>query len=198
MENPFKRLEPSDGYNVVPYDLGELEISLCVGVRMEGEIQEFLGLGPESMVTIWERKVPDGADRGARERARLLSEAICRYFNTGGSWDELEDVQRRMQTVVQGGLVMPGWDFFDAYVDTEGNYTSTYLETGGTGVVRWVEGQFVDMGLTLEDLSMELDNAGEAEEEVHTSTTPRRRQDPETEDGSSGGFKALPGPMPEG
>jgi hypothetical protein len=193
--NPFDKLEPKDGFRIVEHDQGGLEISLHVGLYVEGDLMEAFDRDPmNATAEIWQQKMPEAGDRGRRARAKLLAEAICRYFNAGGSWEELEDMQREMRLVVQGGLSVEGWHYFDGYVDTEGNYT--HIWTDGHNVVRWVEGEYVDTGLTLFDLEREADDY---EGEVH----------PQSEAPGAEGLRAppgdgqpsppaLPGPSPEG
>ena len=166
--NPFDRLEPRDGFRVVKHEQGALEISLHVGFFTAGEWRElFDHVGPDATEEIWAHKMPEAVDHGRRARAHLLIEAHCRYFNSGGTWDELDDMQNRLRRAIPSGLSVEGWHYFDGYIDTEGNFTQLWVEDGGERVVRWVEGQFVDTGLTLADIERETDDEEEAENEGH-------------------------------
>jgi hypothetical protein len=194
MPNPFDELQPTDGYSVFEAGLGDQEAGIYLGMRMHGEIKEFLTLGDESSVEVWNRLKPKVEDLGDRRRALLLAEAVCRYFNTGGDWDELNSLLPTMGAVIKGGLVFPGWRFMDSYIDTDGNFTHVFVEEKGNKVVRWVEGQFVDTGLTLEDLQVEV----EADGEIHNPTEGQRREDNADTESIADHCKILPWPEAKG
>jgi len=196
--NSFDDLFPDDGFRVIRHDMDGLEISLHVGLYVGGELQNVFDSAPEdATVEIWSRSPPQHDDYGARQRVRLVAEAICRFLNAGGTWDELLEVQNRMQLVAQGPISIDGWRYMDGYVDTEGNFTHVFLADDNSGrVVRWVEGEFIDTDLTLHDLAAEME---EDDQEVHSQQEVRDPSDfgPQSEtDGT--GLPALLGPDTEG
>ncbi len=165
MTNPFDRLDPRDGYRVTECNQGELEISLHVGLYGDGDLQDAFDGDPQNATQeIWQCKLPEATDHGTRARVRLAMEAICRYFNSGGTWEELEDVQRLARPVVRG-LHLDGWHYFDGYIDTDSNFTHIWVSDVG-GMVRWVEGEYIDTNLTLADLERELEE-DDTEEAIH-------------------------------
>ena len=161
---PFDRLEPRDGFRVIPLTKGEGEISLHVGLYAEGDIVEALsGIPTEASIQIWERQQPKLRDRGACERVSFLAQAFCRYFNTGGNWSEVTDLVARLRQAIPGGLTFQDYCYLDGYIDTDGNFTHIFVKPGTDKVVRWVEGSFIDTELTLDDLAREREES-EAEE----------------------------------
>ena len=160
-------MEPKDGFHIFPHELGSMEISLHVGLYQQGVLDFDHELGAAS-VEVYACSNPEPADYGARNRAWLAAEAICRYINTGGSWDELASIIATMQRMIPGTVVRDGWHLFDTYVDTEGNHTHVFCENSAGRVVRWVEGEYVDTGLTLNDLRREAEEE-DVEEEAANS-----------------------------
>lgn len=150
----FERLHPSDGFRVKRVETAR-GISLHVGIWQGGELTNPFGATPEDATTeILEHKDASAVDLGRTTRLELVLDAICRYFTTGGDWDELQSAMATARRVIVGGLTYPGYDLIDSYSNTEGNYEHVFVQTGTDKVVLWVEDQFIDRK-TIEQLRRE-------------------------------------------
>ena len=152
----FENMEPNDGFYVYEHDLGSMEITLQVGVRVSGEDASVLGRDDvRTRNEIWVAEKPERIDYGKRTRAKMLSESIVNYFNIGGDWAEFDQIVSGIAEVVKGGLVFPGYSLVDCFTDTDGNFTSVYCEEGADNVVCWVRDQFIDIGKGLNEVESE-------------------------------------------
>lgn len=163
-DNPFKRLQPRDGFYVERVDLPPVgtptSVSLHGCVRMEDERANLFDVDPDEAtveLATWREAQP--ADLGAAKRLELVLESICRYLNTGGNWNEFDEVLRRLRKVARGGLLFPGFHLLDSYLNTEGNFEHIFVKTGTNKAVLWVEGQFIERK-TLEEILHEQEEAG--------------------------------------
>lgn len=169
----FERLHPSDGFSVKRVETAR-GISLHVGIWQGGELTNPFGATPEDATTeILEHKEASAADLGQTTRLELVLDAVCRYFTTGGDWDELQSALAAARRVIVGGLTYPGYDLIDSYSNTEGNYEHVFVQTGTDNVVLWVEDQFIDRK-NLEQLRREqtadwTDDDAEGPEDPSTS-----------------------------
>jgi len=171
----FDQLDPDDGFTVFLHELGQIEASIWLGWRERGHLK-YGGPEESKAVEIWRADHPTAADLGRRSRARVLAEAVCRYFTAGGNWDELRALIDEMARLIPGGLVFPGYHLFDTYTDAKGHVVYVYVRTGTNEVVRWVaptgdEAGFIDH-ITLEDLQREAEEGDAAGCEGDLSCSP--------------------------
>lgn len=196
---PFDELKPGDGYQVVTSELGRMQIYIQAGIKVGGEWLKFEHRAPT--YEVWEADTPKAQDYAERARAMLLLEAICRFFNSGGSWPEAEHLLDNIRPVITGGITHVGWHLYDTYLDTEGVHTMIWVKDNSDQVVRWVAGAFIDH-LTLNDLQNELeqDDDSEADEPgIHPFSEVSDSEDLGVEeDDENAGPRLLPGPDPSG
>lgn len=143
-EDPISGMDPRDGFRILAHELVEREISLHVGLFSGGEIDRGFG-GEEGsiQVTSWDHPTPDR--RGDCTRLRLLLEAVCRFFNTGGTWEQFDRSIGVLRDAIPDGRFLHGYYYADGAVNTEGNYEHVFIDDSPSGlVVRWVEDMFVD------------------------------------------------------
>lgn len=160
-ENVFDLLHPSDGYHVKRIT-NSLSLSLYVGVNAEGTLATIEDAGD---VEVWSKVMPEYSkgDFGEQCRNADVLEALCRYFNTGGQWDDLMELIESSKKIIKGPLVFDGWVYFEGYRDVEGSFTNIWKAEEDDSVVRWVVGSFIDTALTMEDLLAE-EKAEQADE----------------------------------
>lgn len=147
--DPFDNLEAGDGFRIkqVEYPAGNpTSVSLHVCAYAKGELRNlFCSDDPEeATVEIKEWKDPTPADMGACNRLQLALDAIARYLNTGGSWEELATAVEVMKRLAAAGLRFPGYHLLESVSNTEGDYEHLFVRDGTTDCVLWVEDQFID------------------------------------------------------
>lgn len=152
---PFDQLDPGDGFCIEEVTLpGEL-IELYVGVISERAWLSELA-GQDASQEVWSCHNPQPRDYAARDRLKLVLDWVCRYFNSGGSWDELDAALASMKKTILGGFSPPGYHLLDVFVDTEGAFTQFWVRNFGDQVVCWVEDDYIDTELTLMDVHSAL------------------------------------------
>lgn len=192
---PFDELHPNDGYQVVASELGRMQIYIQAGIKVGGEWLRFEERAPT--VEVWEADTPTAQDYAERARALLLLQAVCQYFNSGGSWPELHLMLDNIRPVITGGITHVGWHLYDTYLDTEGAHTVVWVKNNSDQVVRWVVGSFIDH-LTLNDLQNELDQDDDPEADesgIHPfAEVPDSEDTGAEEEDEDEGPRLLPGP----
>lgn len=122
------------------------EVSLHLEAYQQGEIVDFV-VGPDesknSTFEILRFSDPTAADYGAANRAALLLDAVCRYFNTGGSWEVLHHLLKRAELAIPGGLVFPGYIYLEGN-GPEGVYQHVFGRIGSDEAILWSEHEFID------------------------------------------------------
>jgi hypothetical protein len=170
-DDPLLASDPADGYRVVPQELGAavawLEIQLLSGGETVPGFQE----GALSVeLTSWSN--PDAPQFGERSRLQFVLEAVCRYLNTGGDWEDLKRVLMVMMAVAPGGRHLGGYYYLGGELNSEGVFEHLFAKGDGSGAaVRWVENQFVEP-VDLSKLDFELDDEGEEEAEGYEGSGP--------------------------
>lgn len=161
-------MQPRDGFYVERVDLPEggtpTFVSLHGCVRMEDERANLFDVDPdEATVEIKDWANAQPADCGAAKRLQHVLDAVCRYLNTGGNWDEFGAAIERLRKVARGGLRFPGYHLLDSYLNDAGNFEHIFVRTGTNKAVLWVEGEFIEPK-TLEEILREQEEAGWTEE----------------------------------
>lgn len=167
--DPFASLDAKDGYHVVRVEFGGLVTITCLayagGEPLTDEAAEPTANKPS--VELFDVYQPSPAEAGASVRLHRVTEAVARYFTTGGSWRELDNALKAMETVIPGGLVFPGYHLCDSYTTTDGEDQHVFVKDGTTDAVLWEQptpnaagglvGGFVDH-TTLEKLKEQQEN----------------------------------------
>lgn len=150
--SPFDGLDPADGYRAELTSL-DSEVAVHVLLNQGGCITAPFDLpADEASCEIKAWSDPTLADHGAASRLQLVMDAICRYFTTGGSWEELERAQARSKQILRGGLDFPGYHYHLGELNTNGVYEHVFLKDDGSGAaILWVEDEFIE-STTLEKL----------------------------------------------
>lgn len=202
LETPFADVQPDDGFSVVEVNLEPREISLHVVLREHGVLNYDTVLG--AGVEVWKEDAPDVFAKGRQARAKLVLDAILRYFNTGGSWEELDSMLEAVHPFIPGGVTFAGWQYFDDDLDlNEGFPIDVFLDDAGEHVTMWVHGSHLET-LTIDDyvrLMEGEDDSGDQEATGDGEDRPLRGDedllsecDPQPEDRDPGTARALPGP----
>jgi len=120
--NPFYPIESNDGFHVVQTECGPI-LTLSVLAYYGGVPCNIVDKDPaNTTVEIMEYTKPTAQARGECERLRLVMDAVCRYFTTGGSWGELANSLQLARTIIKGGIVFPGYYLTESYSTTDGTY----------------------------------------------------------------------------
>lgn len=144
--DPFHNLEGKDGFHVTQTELGPV-LMLSVIAYAGGVPCSLDGDPNNTSVELVDHMNPTPKQRGECERLRLVMDAVCRYFTTGGSWDELADALREAKRIIRGGIVFPGYSLLTSYSTTEGDYQHLFQKDGTTDAVLWNEPEIGDSGL---------------------------------------------------
>jgi hypothetical protein len=154
MNDPFETLDAKDGYHVTRVDAGP-HVSLHAQVHAGGELVDpgdFLLNVQTDQGTVeireWREATP--ADDGEATRLHLVLEAVCRYFNTGGRWEELGHALKRLGLIAPGGLDFPGYHYSDAYPLGDGRYEHLFVKDDNSRTaVLWEEPEYAEAGDSL-------------------------------------------------
>jgi hypothetical protein len=130
----FDKIDPGDGYIATSSAIKE-------GLRVSVEL---ISLGETLRhADVYENNNPRNLDIGVQSRLYAVMEAVCRYFNCGGSWDELEQALGQTKTVILGGLEFTGWVFLDS-IEHEDGIIFRWVEDATGRVANWVVGEYID------------------------------------------------------
>lgn len=192
--NPFDQLHPADGYRAEAVSFGA-QMSVFVKLLSRGVLRPALPGMADPSVEVHEIKSAVPADVGRHLRAVEISQALCRYFNSAGDWDELHDILNKMRPVLVGGLLVPGWHFVDHWTDTEGAHVYLFKADDRDEYVRWEEDVCIETGLT--DADVREIYAGPLEQ-VHPFRGAAGATDSAEAAGDAGETRQLCGPDVEG
>lgn len=135
--DPFENLSEKDGYHVTRIETpaGVTIYATCYSggepILLEGTTETTAEL------LTWPE--PSHTDSGAAVRAELVGDALARYLNTGGSWNELAELLRNLRKAAPGGLAYPGYHLFDSYRTLEGDFQHIFVQDGTENAVLWEE-----------------------------------------------------------
>lgn len=132
MIDPFDMWNAKDGFHSARVQFGSLltvsVIHYINGEPASGESAAKFGTVP--LVEVYEKSDPTSVEQGEAVRLQRLTEAISRYFTTGGRWQEFDDAVEKIRKVIPGGMVFPGYHLVDSYEDTDGNNQHIYAKDG--------------------------------------------------------------------
>lgn len=133
--DPFDAITEKDGYHVTRID-SPTSVSLFCACYGGGEP---IVVGKSGTTEIWHYDNPTHKQRGEMIRAELLGDALARFLNTGGSWEDAALLMANMRDVAPGGLAFPGYHLLDSYRTTEGTFQHVFVKDGTEEAVLWEE-----------------------------------------------------------
>lgn len=133
--SPFDKIDPRDGYRCTTY--ASADEGLRVSVEMYSLGERLKG------ADVYVNNVPQNVDIGVASRLHSFMEALCRYFNCGGSWDELNLALEQAETVILGGLQFEGWVFLDT-VDSDDGEAYRWVEDATGRIAVWVADEYIE------------------------------------------------------
>lgn len=142
--DPFEQMTEKDGYHVTRLE-STSGVSIFSTCYSGGEPILLSGSNEctKELIT-WPE--PSHADFGAAVRAELVGDAVARYLNTGGTWDELAQILRNLRAMAPGGLAFPGYHLFDSYRTLEGDFQHIFVKDGTEEAVLWEEARHNEHG----------------------------------------------------
>jgi hypothetical protein len=140
--------DPNDGLRVKDIKIGN-DRSLHLGFFVKGRPVRINEDETEPVTReVWARSNLTDKDCGDRDRAKLLLESICRFINTGGTWSEINWLLGEARRASQGNILKFGFDGFhliNSAFDTDGACEHLFAKDNCPYIIRWVEGQFMDV-----------------------------------------------------
>ncbi len=134
----FSQINESDGWKINAIER-ECYCSLSMELHVNVEPQP---IGPDgaTFITLYEWTNPTPAAKADYALLRRLFEAICRYFNGGGSWTGIDLLMENMPRHAVGALHYAGWHYHDLRVNGDGMYQHVFISATepAKGVV-WIE-----------------------------------------------------------
>jgi hypothetical protein len=132
MDNPFAGLDGRDGFHAERVEKGDAYIGVYLVAYTGGQQAE-----ASQLVREW--RGPSAEDRGAAVRLELALEAVCRFLNTAGGWEELHRALTLTRLFAPGGLDFPGF-FYADHRTTQGGHEHLFVRRDQTDqAVLWIE-----------------------------------------------------------
>lgn len=150
MPNQFDTFSPFDHWGLTTSELVGMYFGVNLVFREGGQISD---ARPRSLIWEVDAGSPEIRVYGEFYRVKLLAEALCRYFNTGGDWEELDQVVANVREVVSGGIVVPGWEYLYGEIDGDAHFRHIWMDRQSGRAVCWVEQEYIDTGWTAGTLS---------------------------------------------
>lgn len=167
-DDPFHALEGRDGFHVVRTERGSVLMLSVMAYYGDVPCNVVDNDPNNASVELLDLYDPTPAAKGAVERLRLVMDAVCRYFTTGGTWREFDNALKKAEKVVKGGVAFPGYHLVTSYSTTDGDYQHVFAADDESGrAVLWNEPEVGDNGLpvggwiestTLEAIQEDQDN----------------------------------------
>lgn len=137
-----------DGFRVIELARGN-DYRLYLGLYQDGEMVEvpqFLTDGTTA-IPLAAYKNPTPEQIGEVKRTKLFAEAICRYLNSGGTWDNMKSLVALCRVRTAGtnlSLAQCGYRLLDTCINQEGSGEHVFAAPGERQLIRWVEDSFID------------------------------------------------------
>lgn len=139
-----ENLFPDDGYRAVVVDHRPLTLAVYAEAVARG--RSAVASVPElEPVLVHEARAGDDRAFGAASRVEHLLDALCRFFNTGGTQDQLRDVLARTVGFLREPLSVPGYYLFETYLNADNVYEHVFVSDDHDDAVLWAEGTLVDL-----------------------------------------------------
>lgn len=164
-----ENLSSLDGYQVHVFDNRPLSITIYGEIIVNGKaaVLSFPHV-PEAQL-LHEARGENDQQFGASSRTQHLTDAVFRFFNTGGSEDEFVELLRRIKPLLIGPLRLPdGFYLLETYLNTDNAYEHVFVsDTQDDAAVVWVEGTagFWDL-VTWDDIRERLSDNGRIESQT--------------------------------
>lgn len=137
----YANFDPSDGYRAVVVDHRPLAVAVYGELFAKGKSarKTYRDL-PEAQLLYEARQAEDGRQFGGAQRAQFLADAVCRFFNTGGTADELVDLLRSMKPLLIGPMVLPdGYYLLETFLNTDNKHEHVFVSDTQDEAIVWVE-----------------------------------------------------------
>jgi hypothetical protein len=139
----FNDMKSADGYRVEVVNQAT-NISVHLACYYKGEPSDPFDRGSDN-ATVEVAVLPSKDSRavGRATRLAILLDSVCRYFTTGGNWEELDAAVAKARELIKDGITYPGFHYHDGYNTTVAQYQHVYASDGGGDVVVvWLEGDY--------------------------------------------------------
>lgn len=141
MSEIWDKIQPDDGFFAELHQINDVKAWLTLAVSLNGKVQQCRQVASID----W----PTPKQIGELKRKLIVLEAVAEYLNAGGDPAELPELTADITST----LVVPGWDYYDTGINSNGNRIHEFISADGTlRFVRWVRGEYIDVELTLEDV----------------------------------------------
>ncbi len=141
----WDKMTPRAGYYAErKHDVHNVYSSIVFGLRAPEHAQVI------QYDTLQQLKEPTAAQVAAQKRLLGLLRAFAAYLNAGGSPAEAEAMLKACN--VSGGLVFPGWTYFDCGLSETGNAVHEFANPDYTRFVRWVQNEYILTGLNADKI----------------------------------------------
>lgn len=153
----FDVMRADDGYRVDMVAIGDHVLALHVGMYQKGMLTNFITdtgqpvCGADAAPEIIKWVEPTFVEQGQCNRLYYLMDAVLRYLNTGGTWEQFDMVVSRMRDFAFGPLTFPGYTFRASEVTSLGDWEHAFLANNADArhnddlpeMVVWCEGSFI-------------------------------------------------------
>lgn len=148
-DSPFYGLEGKDGFHVVKVT-GPATVCLHFVTYQGGDIcTADSGLAPSlNSRELSQVALPATEAKLAElDRLYMVLDAVMRFFNTGGTWDELLAAVTVIRTAIPTGLHFEGYHYCRSNLTSDG-YQHVFVANDGSGhAVLWQEPEHGDSGM---------------------------------------------------
>jgi len=169
---------PNDGLYAKAIDVGDNH-SVHVGIYVGGRPISLFEDRPEvGTIEMWSRNHELSAEEnGERDRTLLLLQALCRFYNTGGSKVELDWYVSQIETIPSWPVLSPpGFGLVSSVLTEAGTFEHLFANPDSRYVVRWAEGQYFDIlsevQFNNQVLQSEREQANESEQSERDNRVP--------------------------
>lgn len=136
-------LYPDDGYRAVVVDNRPVALTVYAEAAAQGRsVSALAGLEP---ALVYEARAGDDRAFGEAQRVQHLLDAVCRFFNTGGTRQQLLDTLGPACDFVNTPIVLPGYYLLETYLNADNVYEHVFVSDDHDDAVLWVEGTFVEL-----------------------------------------------------
>lgn len=99
-------------------------------------------------IPLWISHNPSPEEIGEGVRIKLFAEAICRFLNSGGDWNDMSKLLDICKIGTNEAMISKFGDFgyrlLDSCINEEGRNEHIFLAHGERRAIRWVEDSFIE------------------------------------------------------
>ena len=162
IEKAVQEADPRDGFRIVVDKVGSWT-AVHLAYFQDGEMADVPSWTTEGSRAIKLIETDDMTPQqhGEIARVRLFGEAICRFLNSGGSWEHMQSLLT-MCHVTTSAAVMGDSDFklMDSYINTDGENEHVFADEARNLALIWVERRFMETQRLDKFLREEADDDG--------------------------------------